>query len=44
MDELPVEVFLVDDEAEVTDALVWLLDSIKMKSRAFSSAAPMLWA
>ena len=44
MDELPVEVFLVDDEAEVTDALVWLLDSIKMKSRAFSSAAPFLQA
>lgn len=44
MDELPVQVFLVDDEAEVTDALVWLLDSIRMSSRAFASAAPFLQA
>ena len=44
MDERPVQVFIVDDEPEVTDALVWLLDSIKMQSRAFSSAAPFLQA
>lgn len=44
MDELPVQVFLVDDEAEVTDALVWLLDSIRMSSRAFARAAPFLQA
>lgn len=44
MDEVPVQVFLVDDEAEVTDALVWLLDSIKVHSRAFGSAAAFLQA
>ncbi len=36
--ELPVEVFLVDDEQAVTDALVWLLESVKLSSRAFHDA------
>lgn len=39
-----VEVFLVDDEKDVTDALGWLLDSVKIKSRAFSSASAFLEA
>jgi FixJ family two-component response regulator len=39
-----VEVFLVDDEKSVTDALAWLLDSVKIRSRAFSSASAFLEA
>ena len=39
-----VEVFLVDDEKDVTDALAWLLDSVKIRSRAFSSASAFLEA
>ena len=39
-----VEVFLVDDDKDVTDALAWLLDSVKIKSRAFSSASAFLEA
>lgn len=44
MEELPVQVFVVDDEPEVTDALVWLLDSIKVPSRVFTSATPFFRA
>jgi RNA polymerase sigma factor (sigma-70 family) len=40
----PVLVFLVDDEVEVTDALKWLLDSVKISSTAFNSATPFLAA
>lgn len=32
-----VLVLLVDDEREVTDALAWLLESVKLRSRAFNS-------
>jgi len=39
---MPVEVLLVDDERDVTDALAWLLDSVKIPSRAFSSATEFL--
>lgn len=34
---IPVQVFLVDDEAAVTDGLAWLLESVKIPSRAFAS-------
>lgn len=44
MEEIPVQVFLVDDEPEVTEALVWLLDSIKVPSRVFTSATPFFQA
>ena len=37
-----VHVFLVDDERDVTDGLTWLLDSVKIPSRAFSSAEDFL--
>ena len=40
----PVQVVLVDDETEVTDALKWLLDSVKISSTAFNSATPFLAA
>lgn len=40
----PVQVFLVDDEPEVTDALKWLLDSVKIPSTVFNSAALFLAA
>ncbi|MFA7280950.1 MAG: response regulator [Sterolibacterium sp.] len=40
----PVQVFLVDDEAEVTEALKWLLDSVKIPSTVFNSATPFLAA
>lgn len=33
-----VQVFLVDDESTVTDALMWLLESVKIPSRSFDSA------
>ncbi len=38
----PVTVFLVDDEPEVAAALVWLLDSVKITSRALPSGAALL--
>lgn len=38
----PAEVFLVDDEKEVTDGLAWLLESVRISSRAFSSASAFL--
>ena len=41
---MPVLVFLVDDEPDVTDALAWLLESVKMPSRAFASASAFLHA
>ncbi|MBI5920029.1 MAG: response regulator transcription factor [Betaproteobacteria bacterium] len=40
----PVQVFLVDDEAEVTEALKWLLDSVKIPSTVFNSATAFLAA
>lgn len=40
----PVLVFLVDDEPGVTDALGWLLESVKIPSRAFQSASAFLAA
>lgn len=42
--KIPVLVFLVDDERRVTDALGWLLDSVKIPSRAFDSASTFLAA
>ena len=39
-----VTVFLVDDEPEVAAALVWLLDSVKITSRALPSGAALLQA
>lgn len=39
MGDLPVEVFIVDDEPEVLEGLVWLLDSVKVRSRTFTSPA-----
>lgn len=41
---VPVLVFLVDDEPDVTNALAWLLESVKMPSRAFASASAFLQA
>jgi FixJ family two-component response regulator len=41
---IPVQVFLVDDEVGVTDALSWLLESVKIPSRAFHSASAFLSA
>ena len=38
----PVQVFLVDDEPEVTEALKWLLDSVKIPSAVFNSTAAFL--
>lgn len=40
----PVQVLLVDDERDVTDALMWLLESVKIQSRAFNSASDFLAA
>lgn len=42
MNTEPVQVFLVDDERDVTDGLMWLLDSVKIPSRAFSNAEDFL--
>lgn len=42
--ETPVQVFLVDDEASVTDALAWLLESVKIPSTACASATGFLKA
>jgi len=39
---IPVQVFLVDDETSVTDGLAWLLESVKIPSRAYSSATAFL--
>lgn len=39
---VPVQVYLVDDERSVTDALAWLLESVKIGSRPFSSALEFL--
>lgn len=39
-----VTVFLVDDEPDVASALVWLLDSVKIASRALPSGAALLQA
>lgn len=39
-----VQVLLVDDEPSLTDALAWLLESVKIQSRAFSSATEFLEA
>lgn len=39
-----VLVLLVDDEPGVTDALAWLLDSVRIPSRAFASARDFLRA
>jgi len=44
MEEIPVQVFIVDDEPEVAEGLVWLLDSIKVPSRVFTSATPFFHA
>lgn len=40
----PVLVFLIDDEPGVTDALGWLLESVKIPSCAFHSAPAFLAA
>lgn len=39
---MPGLVFLVDDETSVTDGLTWLLESVKIPSRAFDSAPEFL--
>jgi FixJ family two-component response regulator len=36
--DMSVQVFLVDDERAVTDALMWLLESVKIPSRSFDDA------
>lgn len=38
----PVHVFLVDDEPSVTDALTWLLESIRIESTAYASPSVFL--
>ena len=42
--QAPVTVFLVDDELDVSTALVWLLDSVKIHARAFQSGEEFLKA
>ncbi|NMG17037.1 response regulator transcription factor [Aromatoleum bremense] len=44
MDTSTVQVFLVDDEPDVLEGLVWLLDSIKVPSRVFTSGEAFLRA
>ena len=39
-----VQVFLVDDERDVTDALMWLLESVKIVSRSFDNADSFMQA
>ncbi len=39
-----VQVFLLDDETAVTDALMWLLESVKIASRSFHQAEAFLQA
>lgn len=41
---VPVHVFLVDDEPDVTDALTWLLESVRIGSTACASPATFLEA
>lgn len=41
-DASAVRVFLVDDEASVTDALTWLLESVRIASSAYASPAAFL--
>lgn len=43
-DSNAVTVFLVDDEASVTDGLAWLLESVKIPSLAFNSVSGFLEA
>lgn len=40
--QAPMTVFLVDDEPDVSTALVWLLDSVKIHARAFQSGEEFL--
>lgn len=40
--QTPVTVFLVDDEPDVSTALVWLLDSVKIHACAFQSGEEFL--
>lgn len=40
--QAPVTVFLVDDEPDVLTALVWLLDSVKIRARALDSGDALL--
>lgn len=42
--DAPALVLLVDDEPAVTDALAWLLESVRTPSRAFHSPAALLRA
>lgn len=37
-----VQVYLVDDEADVTEALAWLLESVRIRAHAFTSAQAFL--
>ena len=39
-----VQVFLVDDEPAVTDALLWLLESVRIRARSFTSPAAFIRA
>ncbi len=41
---LPVHVFLVDDEPGVTDALTWLLESVRIDSTAYATPSAFLEA
>jgi len=40
--DTPVHVFLVDDEPDVTDALTWLLESVRITSTAYASPSAFL--
>lgn len=42
MNPAPVQVFLVDDEPDVTRGLCWLLESVDIPAQAFASAAGFL--
>ena len=44
MSELPVTVFLVDDDPEVTASLAWLLESVKIATRTENSPLAFLQA
>jgi len=44
MSDSPVEVFIVDDEPEVLEGLAWLLESVKIRARTFTSPAAFLAA
>lgn len=37
-----VQVYLVDDEVDVIEALAWLLESVRIRSRAFTTAQAFL--